>query len=78
MDIQQGFRVVFCIEEQNVGKVKHISISVDAPNKLPNMEAVALIVDLFGIEGPITSHQIWTENIGPNHQAINIVALDKP
>ncbi len=51
--INDGFRVVFSIEDQPSGSYKHISISVDDDEKLPSISAFETIMREFGLIGTI-------------------------
>lgn len=68
-----GYRVVYNHEKQNIGVMKHISISVDTPGKLPNIEAVREILKLFDIETPLEDCDVRMEE-GPL-SSINVIAL---
>jgi hypothetical protein len=59
--IPKGFRVVFSYEEQKIGRVKHISISVDTPAALPNTEAVQQIMLLFGFKKQLEDNMVDIE-----------------
>src|SRR5688572_22092740 len=43
-----GYRVVYSIEHQVHGDLKHISISVDTIGRLPSSDAVSMILEEFG------------------------------
>lgn len=72
--LEVGFRVVFCIEEQRIGWSKHLSVSVDDPEKVPSIEAVKLIMKEFGIESPLEKGvcHCWMEE--GTFKAVNILA----
>lgn len=73
-EIPVGFRVVYNHEEQNIGVVKHISISVDKPGALPNVEAVKEILRLFNIETSLEDCDVRLED-GGQLKSINVIAL---
>jgi hypothetical protein len=63
--IHDGFRVVFSIEDQPAGMVRHLSISIpDGKGKCPSPEAVQIIGNEFGFEGSILQWSIWLEEEG--------------
>ena len=71
-----GYRASFSIEDQPAGLCQHLSISVDAPKRLPNEPSVKWIAQEFGIEWP--PDHLWIEEFAPEHHAINILKLWKP
>jgi hypothetical protein len=73
IDIPFGFHVCFSIEEQPVGMVRHVSISVDTPGKCPSESAVAMIAEAFGILEPFD--RIWLEEFEPGHHCVNVIKV---
>lgn len=45
-----GYRVVYSIEKQTQGEVRHLSISVDAKDKLPHQNVVETIMEMIGFQ----------------------------
>ena len=72
-----GYRVVFTLEKQNIGKVRHLSISVSIPGNLPSMTAVEAIMHEIGFDNKLLKCMIDFEDIGENHQAINVLEICK-
>jgi hypothetical protein len=73
--ITDGYRIVYTIEQHPLFFCRHISISVDDPEKLPSPPAVELIMKEFGFRGGINEClNVWIEEI-PGVKAIN--ALQK-
>lgn len=70
---ESGYRMVYSIEEQPRGMMKHLSISVDVDCWLPNPVAVEEIMELFGFRGKINDCKCYLEDYGPNRKAINIL-----
>ncbi len=72
--IPAKYRVVFSIEEQRKGQMRHCSISVVAKGKLPNPFACNELIKLLGfkneinIENPCKELQVWIEE----ERSINI------
>lgn len=72
IDIPMGYTAVYTMEQQLDGLYHHLSISVDAPGKLPSIPSAMEICQLFGME-PVTENQIYNfEDISPTQQAISI------
>jgi hypothetical protein len=71
-----GYHAAISFEDQPAGLVRHLSISVDTPGKMPNMHAIAMILDAFGLKSGKALH-FWTEEFDPGHHAFNIVQLDE-
>lgn len=72
-----GYRVVFTLELQPAGKVRHLSISVDEDGKLPNEIAVQEIMTLIGFQKQLRGCRVHLENISPKRQAINVIEIIK-
>jgi hypothetical protein len=68
-----GYKVVFTMDNQNIGICKHISISVDRPDKLPNPIVVENILQEFGIWTPLEDLVISFEDLTHGYQAITVV-----
>lgn len=73
VNIPHGLRVVYSEEEQQIGRCKHISVSVNTPGKLPNPVVVEEVLKLFKIESPMYDCVINVKDITPEHQYIDIV-----
>jgi len=71
-DIPVGYRVVFSVEQQVPGDIRHISISCEGPT--PSPEAVELILEEMGFEISDPT-QIFMEDIGEGQIAINVLQL---
>jgi hypothetical protein len=72
MYIPMGYKVVYTMEIQNVGLVRHISISVNTPGKLPGQEVVTFIIPFFGFKRTIHDNVIKIEGPKDGLQSINI------
>ena len=73
IDIPFGFHACFSIEEQPVGMVRHVSISVDTAGKCPSESAVGMIAEAFGILVPFD--RIWLEEFEPGHHCVNVIKI---
>lgn len=67
-----GFRVVFSIEEHPCGWCHHFSMSVETPGRVPNINAVRLLMMEFGISRPLEECLVEMENCIP--PAVNVIA----
>ncbi|MEK6829101.1 MAG: hypothetical protein AABY15_03160 [Nanoarchaeota archaeon] len=70
-----GYKVAFSIEQQAVGDVRHLSMSVDAVGKLPNVIAVEEIMKIIGFKNKLENCVVKLEDIGENRQAINVLEI---
>jgi hypothetical protein len=73
--IDMGYRVVFTVEH-HPRKMRHISVSVDAPGKLVPIASFAHISKPFGFKGERgmnAQQHVWIENLGDGFQALNVV-----
>ncbi len=70
-----GYRVVFTIELQPAGKIRHLSMSVDEEGKLPNEFAVAEMMRLIGFQNELRKCKVHIEDTGPKRQAINVLEI---
>jgi hypothetical protein len=79
MLISDHYRCAFSVEEQPAGFVRHLSVSVPKPGKVPHIPAVQMLAELFGFsECPPTRGHMWLEEFEPGHQAVNIAELIEP
>jgi hypothetical protein len=72
-----GYRVVFTIELQPAGKIRHLSMSVNEDGKLPNEFAVQEIMKLIGFKKEIRDCRVHLEDISPKRKAINVLEIIK-
>lgn len=70
-----GYRVVFTIELQPTGKVRHLSMSVSEDKKLPNEFAVQEIMNLIGFKNELKKCMVSLEPISPKREAINVLEI---
>ncbi len=72
--IPDGYRASFSFEEQPAGILRHLSVSVSTPGKLPSLEAFQIIAEEFGFtkDGDGTT---WMEEFAPGHHAVNILQV---
>lgn len=70
-----GYRIVFSIEKQVPGDIRHLSMSVDADGKLPNDVVVRECMKMLGFENELENCIVSLEDISPNRQAINVLEI---
>jgi hypothetical protein len=70
--IPMDYRAVFSIEDQAKFHVRHLSISVSTPGKLPSPEAVMMLLPLFGFKNSLQDCMVRLEDFAEGHQAINV------
>lgn len=70
--IDHGFKVVYSIEEQPIGWCHHLSVSVAALDKLPNIAAVARIMSEFGIKASMEDCHVYIEKSTP--ESVNVIS----
>lgn len=76
VELQLGYRIAVSFERQPSGLVRHVSISVDTPGKLPSIPAIEWIAKEFGFKNfPILLGKIWLEEFEPGHFAVNLAEL---
>lgn len=68
--LHDGYRIVFSIEQQSSGWYRHISISVDDPQKVPSVPSTEMIMNEFGFKGTVNDcDSLWIE---PDVPVINV------
>lgn len=77
LEIPMGFLTVFSIEVHPIGTVRHLSVSVDAPDRLPHTVAVQAIMQLFGFKGTIEDCIVYKEEFEHRGAGINIIEFVK-
>ncbi len=76
VEIPWGFKVTFTMEQQPVGLVRHISVSVDAPNRVPHPAAMQMLLEEFGFENPLgVEQQVYPEHYGKGLTSVNVLEL---
>lgn len=76
-DLPIGFRVVYSEEEQPIGWCRHLSVSVDAVDKTPNMKALEFIMAAFGFRNAYVKHPeilVFVEPLSTGI-AVNLIEL---
>jgi hypothetical protein len=71
--LQEGFKVVFSIEQHLSGWFMHFSVSIDSPEKLPSPASVAALANHFAMPPSDECHK-WIEQVEPGWSAINVLA----
>jgi hypothetical protein len=76
IELPDGFLVTYSHERQpdpTLGVVRHISISVERPNRTPHPAAVNMILAEFGMQPFDQSLGVWIEDVTATEKAINVV-----
>lgn len=73
LQIPMGYMVVYSIEKQPMGKVRHLSVSVGTENKMPSQESVQMIMEEFGFKNKLLNCSVSIEEVSPVKKAINIL-----
>lgn len=74
MGIPNGYKVVFSFEDQEPGRMRHLSVSVDDASKMPSPPAVELIMSEFGMGNDI--HDCVNVWIDKETNSINVLTMD--
>lgn len=80
LEVPFGYRICFSMERQQIINqpellVRHLSVSVDTPGRLPSIPAVEMIMKELGFEGGIYDQDsVFLEG----EKAINVVQIIKP
>jgi hypothetical protein len=75
--LDHGFRIVYCIENQVVGRIRHLSVCVDADHALPNPAMVKVIMELIGFKNELERCEVKMEDTSPVRKAVNILEIIK-
>ncbi len=75
--IPVGFKVVYSIEKQPKGDVRHLSMSVSTAGRVPNFVAVQEIMNLIGFDNKLDKCLVRMEKLKANHEAINVWEIIK-
>jgi len=77
--IPNGFRAVFSTEDQPPGLCRHLSVSVENPDRIPNVHAVNILMEEFGFTAKVGDGltHVYQEVIDPRtkHRAINVIEI---
>jgi hypothetical protein len=73
--IPHGYRAAISFEQQPAGLVRHLSVSIDQPGMMPNLQAVQALMEEFGFSAPLEQCKIWLEEFDPGHHAVNVAYL---
>lgn len=80
VEIPLAYLVTFTIEHNHpCGTCRHMSMSVQKPDRAPNEHALWLIALELGFWGSLAECSIWPEQLRGHGMAINVVQpVDKP
>ena len=73
--IPDGFKIVFSIEKQPPGDIRHMSVS--CKKEAPPVEAVKLIIEKLGYKHQLESGKchIYMEDVDDGVQAVNVIEI---
>jgi hypothetical protein len=77
LNLSFGYRIVYSIEEQPKGRIRHLSMSVNEDEKLPNEFVVKEVMKLIGFKNELENCMVKLENISPKRQAVNVLEILK-
>lgn len=66
--------VVFTMEEQPEGLMRHLSVALMVGGNLPNPHVVRMLMSAFGFQGVVADYA-YLETFQPGHTAINVLEL---
>ena len=73
-----GYRLVYSVEKQVPGDVRHMSMSVDEAGKLPNTEVVREVIKMLGFTKELHECIVRIEPLSENREAINVLEIITP
>ncbi len=74
--LDRGHRANFSFEEQPIGLVAHLSVSVGTPAVVPSSEDLLAIAAAFRFPGPgNATSRAWTEEFAPGEVAVHLAWL---
>jgi hypothetical protein len=68
-----GYKVVYSIQYQPSGKIRQLTMSVDAKGKLPSPPSVEEIIKLIGFKNELNSCFLHFEDIGDGEHAVSVI-----
>lgn len=71
--INFGYKVVFSIEDQPSGMIRHLSASVNEHGKMPSVPSVEELIRLFGFQNKLHDCHLGLEEVAEGHYAINVL-----
>jgi len=71
--VPSGYKIVYSIEQQTKGTVRHLSMSVDKKGRTPNPLVVRSVMEMVGFKNGFEKCKVWLEEFEPEHQAVNVV-----
>lgn len=76
--IPVGYLVAFTIEQHPGGWARHISVSSEKRGTVPHPTVVEMVMEEFGMQKKLSECTIYLEDIGRDHQAVNVVEIYEP
>jgi hypothetical protein len=72
-----GYTVVYGIENQVPGSIRHMSMSLNQEYRVPSPEAVQIIMVALGFKSKLDDCKVYMEDVCPHIQAINVIEFIK-
>jgi hypothetical protein len=70
--LRVGYACTFTVEEHRQGvPCRHLSVS--GPNQLPAPQAVEMLMKIMGFQNDLLVCKVWTEEVGPDRHAVNVL-----
>jgi hypothetical protein len=67
-----GIRIVYSIEQQPPGDIRHLSVGIDKDEAFPNPVIVEEIMKLIGFESDLNSCKVDLEKYTPTRGAVSV------
>lgn len=70
-----GLKIAFSHDLHPMGTIRHMSVSLAFPGKLPDPFIIDVLMGAMDFTHPIEECKVWLEDIAPNHKAVNVAEL---
>ncbi len=79
VEIPMGFICCYSVEMQEIGKCRHLSISVAREGRVVHPDAARLLAEEFGFRGGLNDYNlVWMEDLPDGRKAVNLLQLFDP
>jgi hypothetical protein len=75
VELPLGWMVTLSVEYQPMGLARHLSVSSPAPERVPSVETVSIVMAELGFEKNISGCAVYLEEYKCDHKAVNVVEL---
>jgi hypothetical protein len=74
--LYDGYQCAISFEEQPAGMLRHLSVAVNNPGKVPMPSAMEMISKAFGFtDFPPINGKVWVEEFRSGEYAVNVIEL---